>query len=373
MNIRKASLGWYLARTFLLAVPGGMVIGYAVNTFSANKLLVVLTSGFLAGLLGIAISTRNFRQVIAPMKEVINDLESLAAKSLSGGARSINTVGEIKQAFREILDGLTSDLGRISGKIEKTCRELVNYAELTAEEAAATASAVSQVASSSQEVSASAQTIARASEETAGHALEGSRGLLRLEEQMNAMQRASAENATAIQDLTRAAQQVSQFAEVIRQIAEQTNLLALTAAIEAARAGQQGKGFAVVAEEVRKLAEQAGSATGKIQELIELIQRETHRAVQKAGENINQIRAGLEMVREITGTVEGITSRMEALAGEVQAVTAAAEEVANSIQHIAGAQERHLESMEKAKATIREMEGLSAELLALSRRFRLDA
>lgn len=369
----KAGLGRYLARTFLLAVPGGMVIGYAVNTFSANKLLVVLTSGLLAGLLGLAISTRNFKQVIAPMKEVIGDLESLAAKSLGDSARSINTVLEIKQAFRDILDGLTSDLSRISGEIEKTCRELVDYAELTAGEAAATASAVSQVASSSQEVSASAQIIARASDETASHALEGSRGLLRIEEQMNAMQRASAENATAIQDLTRAAQEVAQFAEVIRQIAAQTNLLALNAAIEAARAGQQGKGFAVVAEEVRKLAEQTGSATAKIQELIELIRRETQKAVQSAGQNISQIKAGLEMLREITGTMEGITSRMEALAGEVQAVTTAATEVANSIQQIAGAQERHLESMEKAKATIRAMERLSAELRKLAQRFRLDA
>ncbi|NMG66583.1 chemotaxis protein [Azoarcus indigens] len=93
------------------------------------------------------------------------------------------------------------------------------------------------------------------------------------------------EASAKVEGLHHRAEEIGGIVELIKEVAAQTNLLALNAAIEAARAGEAGRGFAVVADEVRKLAERTGKATGDIAERVAAIQGDTGaaRAVMQLG------------------------------------------------------------------------------------------
>ena len=113
---------------------------------------------------------------------------------------------------------------------------------------------------------------------------------------------------------------------VINTISEQTNLLALNAAIEAARAGEAGKGFAVVADEIRKLAEQTGAQTGKIEELIDGIHSKVE-SVKGANDMVtSSVAEGVESSTRIKEVMRAIIKITEESASNINEITRDIEE-----------------------------------------------
>ncbi len=71
-----------------------------------------------------------------------------------------------------------------------------------------------------------------------------------------------------LDQLALSADEIREFATLVRKMARQSKLLALNAAMEAARAGEQGSGFAVVASEVRRLAKSSTEAADRTDALV---------------------------------------------------------------------------------------------------------
>ncbi|MGB9903735.1 MAG: hypothetical protein ACPLQO_03575, partial [Desulfotomaculales bacterium] len=74
MDVKKLSLGRYLARTVCLAAPSGALAGYFSGLVGAKSdgLLAAAAIGLVAGsLMGVGISFRNYRGLIMPMKKVM--------------------------------------------------------------------------------------------------------------------------------------------------------------------------------------------------------------------------------------------------------------------------------------------------------------
>jgi methyl-accepting chemotaxis protein len=136
-------------------------------------------------------------------------------------------------------------------------------------------------------------------------------------------------------------------------IAEQTNLLALNAAIEAARAGEYGRGFAVVADEVRNLASRTQSSTQEINNMLAVLQQNTHSIVtvmdssQKqalatkeetliAQKNLKEISTAIlvanDMNNQIASAAEEQSSVSEEINRNVTSINEAADEVLSDMQ-----------------------------------------
>lgn len=225
-----------------------------------------------------------------------------------------NALGIMTKESREMILNLSDSskqLGNASEKLKAISGKMVESAEQTTKIATQTAVSADEVSDNMNSVSAAMEQstvnldmIASATEEMGATIKEIAENSSRAGTTTRKAVESATRSLTSISELGSAARAIGTVTETITEISEQTNLLALNATIEAARAGEAGKGFAVVANEIKELARQTASATGKIKEAIEGIQEKTVVTIK----DIEDITA---VIGEVDQIVNGIVTAVE--------------------------------------------------------------
>ncbi len=288
--------------------------------------------------------------VVEPRSE--SDVLGNSFKTMVGNLTNI--VGLIAQNATQIVTAATE----ISSSAEEMARGANNQTEQSTqisaaiEEMAATILQSSKNANEAREISEGASAMAAEGQSVVGDTISG----------MISIADSAADSGMIVNELATASDKIGEIISVIDDIADQTNLLALNAAIEAARAGEQGRGFAVVADEVRKLAERTGKATGEITEMIKGIQNDSERAVEsmeqagklvedgktkadRAGSSLNEINTMsakvMDMIVQIatasdeqSAAAEQISRNMEEIASVSRQTASGAKESASAAENL---------------------------------------
>lgn len=138
----------------------------------------------------------------------------------------------------------------------------------------------------------------------------------------------------AIQVLKENSDSIGSIIDVINNISDETNILSLNARIEAARSQDGGQGFKVIAEEVGNLASQSKSATGDIQERLNVLREKIARTVDAAGQVAQDVTGCETQINEANTALNNVRSQFGALSTSIVQINEAAEHQTEDVKKV---------------------------------------
>ncbi len=155
---------------------------------------------------------------------------------------------------------------------------------------------------------------------------------------------------SAMDNINKSTEEISEFVKVIEDIAFQTNILALNSSVEAARAGEAGKGFAVVAMEVKNLATRSQEAAQQTTAVIEECVRNVRAGLGKTEQTAKSITAVVEETKEISRLIGIISSACDEQSDSIVKIDTGVERINAVVQHTNNAAQECVNSAQQLAA-----------------------
>ncbi|MBJ9978393.1 methyl-accepting chemotaxis protein [Pseudomonas sp. S75] len=321
--------------------------GAADATAQESQVTTVLYAGIVvAFIIAIALGLFISRAIGRPIAEAVTAAQRVAQGDLTQKVASANgdETGQLINAIGEMQDSLKRTLQQISDashQLASAAEELNSVTEDGSrgllrqnDEIQQAATAVNEMTSSVDEVARNAVSTSEASKAARQQA---DQGVGQARDAVAAVNSATVEiqaSSTTVEHLAGQVKDIAKVLDVIRGIAEQTNLLALNAAIEAARAGEQGRGFAVVADEVRALAARTQSSTVEIEQMIGSVQSRADEAVVAMAKSQTLVNNTQKLATATGQALEAIASGIASINDRNLVIASACEEQANVAREV---------------------------------------
>lgn len=354
---------------------GAMEADVLEDVLALRTFFLIVT--FIFVVMGVVVATLLARQIAYPLRRVQEVIEAAAEGDLTRRVQidSQDEVGAVAKAVNRTMESM----GQVLGLTAATTEQLANTSERLAATSQEVSASVEEVASTTNEFSgtldsmnANAQTMNETVQGVAREAIDGTKAIEDIVQQMQALRDNTQRIASDVSTLGSLSDEIGTIVHAISAIADQTNLLALNAAIEAARAGDHGRGFAVVADEVRKLAEQASQATTDIELLIGQIQNGITATVSGMSEGSEQTEHALDSVSQSSRLLNAILQAVEQIDQQVNEFSAGLAQVNSGGHEIASASEEQAASMQEVATSAQDLMNMGAKLNEIVHHFRLN-
>ncbi len=378
------AIAWIIARTISRSVVEMTRIAEAIAHGHIDHTIEIRSNDEI-GLLA-----KSFQELIAYMKNLAGAAERIAANDLTVAVQPRSERDVLGIAFKTMVQNLTGMIRQLSDnarELVSAATEISSSAEQISKGSKEQSDQVNQVSTAVEEMTATILESSRNAGDASGTAqgasqtaLSGGQLVTDTIHGMQTIAQVVRESADSIGKLASSADQIGEIIGVIDDIADQTNLLALNAAIEAARAGEQGRGFAVVADEVRKLAERTGKATGEITEMIKGIQKQTAEAVSSMQSGISEVDKGRSLadkagssLSEIVTMAQKVTEMVAQMAKASEEQSSAAEQISRSMEHISSVTRESATGAEQAATAAEELNRQAEGLQNMVTKFKVNA
>jgi len=344
--------------------------------------------------LGAALGVGRFqsRSVTAPMQTIISGLERMqqgdfTARVVMDRSDEFGAVGRSLNKLADELSVLVGQVQRSGIQVNTTATEIAATAkqqQSTANEIAATTSEIGatskEISATSKELVKTMNEVSNVSEETAGLANSGQNAIAKMGSTMRRIMDASGSITSKLAVLNEKTANINTVVTTITKVADQTNLLSLNAAIEAEKAGEYGLGFAVVAMEIRRLADQTAVATYDIEKMVREMQTAVAAGVMGMDKFSEEVRRGVEEVRQVGGQlaqiihqVQTLTPRFQTVNEGMHAQATGAQQISETLIQLNEAAQMTAESLRHSNAAIEQLNGAARGLQAGVARFKLKS
>jgi methyl-accepting chemotaxis protein len=228
--------------------------------------------------------------------------------------------------------------------------------------AAEIGSAVHQISRTSEALVAAVVEVRQATDEAAGLAEQGRGSLEGMRRSMGGLEAGTESIAERLAAINERAAGITRIVTTIAKVADQTNLLSVNAAIEAEKAGEHGRGFLVVAREIRRLADQAATATVEIERMVGQMQSAVSAGVMEMDRFAELVRGGCAETDSIGSQMERIIAQVAAAAARFPTLDEGVRQQSAGAEQIDGSMGRLRERARESGESVREFANASEDL-----------